>query len=586
MNRVLKTTLSLLLITALVAPLAMVPRPAKAVPAIVGTLMGTCVGAGLLANTLQRLIPSIGGQSEVPVNEGALRKKEENLDVAARCIARQLFDGSITGMLGIVRTGGRDGAAAYVKDWRNFQANAEYRGEDIFRAILSNTQLCNYMGQGIKNLFGVTSRRTIPPNTQTRIGNLDPYQLRASCTMPSNFSITNYQRDFAGNGGWDAWSRMLEPQNNYYGALLMAQDEVAKQRNLESSADTNEAISGQGYTAKREACKTTGNVPRCTVLGTVLTPGSTLSDAVNTTFQSELNWLANSDELNEVIASLIERFVNRLLNIEAPDSDQTYSADPTIPPTPPPTGGTCPAPTTSATLCASVDQNTVLGILNGYPPTNAGITEAIVEVQGVYPNAYVVPHDTGTMALDIIDFGGGMRVDVMINAGATDASWGWIEICPCGGGGGGVPPPAPPAPVCINNQTTKTQLTTILNQTNTVMGLINIDFFEDVLGPNRKGELMIISAINGFQARYVDLYNIEKTLTAPNQQELKSMVLTWEAMLQGFFEALPVMIWNSQAEKVVIDRQLTTMKNSAQVAVDELTPIPICSASPSPSLTP
>ena len=337
-------------------------------------------------------------------------------------------------MLDIVRTGGRDGAAAYVKDWRNFQANAEYRGEDIFRAILSNTKLCNYIDRDIKGFFGVTSKITLPPKTQTRIGNLDPYQLRATCTMPQNFSITRYQKDFAGNGGWDAWSRMLEPQNNYYGALLGALDEVAKQRALESSADINEAISGEGYTARRKACETTGNGARCVVLGTVLTPGSTLSGTVKSTFQSELDWLANSDELNEVIASLIERFVNRLLNIEAPDSDQTYSPDPTLPPTPPPApGATCPVPTTPATLCASVDSNTVLGILNNYPPSDAGITEAIVEVQGIYPEAYVIPHNTGTMVLDKIDFGGGMIVDVIIGAGGANPSWGWLVECQCGG---------------------------------------------------------------------------------------------------------------------------------------------------------
>ncbi|KKS13222.1 MAG: hypothetical protein UU70_C0020G0002 [Candidatus Yanofskybacteria bacterium GW2011_GWA1_41_6] len=432
MNKITKISLSVLLIFFLLIPSVLVPRPAKSAPAVVN--IANCVGAGLLANYLTGLIPGTGSLSEVPVSEGNLRNKEGTLDIAARCTARQLFDGSISGMLDIVRTGGRDGAAAYVKDWRNFQANAEYRGEDIFRAILSNTKLCNYIDRDIKGFFGVTSKITLPPKTQTRIGNLDPYQLRATCTMPQNFSITRYQKDFAGNGGWDAWSRMLEPQNNYYGALLGALDEVAKQRALESSADINEAISGEGYTARRKACETTGNGARCVVLGTVLTPGSTLSGTVKSTFQSELDWLANSDELNEVIASLIERFVNRLLNIEAPDSDQTYSPDPTLPPTPPPApGATCPVPTTPATLCASVDSNTVLGILNNYPPSDAGITEAIVEVQGIYPEAYVIPHNTGTMVLDKIDFGGGMIVDVIIGAGGANPSWGWLVECQCGG---------------------------------------------------------------------------------------------------------------------------------------------------------
>lgn len=329
MHKILKLSLASLLITSLVIPFA-IPRPANAVPAPVNITV--CTGAGLLVNYLTGLLGDlITSGATVPVSEGALRNKEGVLDVVARCTARQLFDRSITGMLDIMRTGGRDGSAAYVKDWRNFLTSAEYRGEDVFRAILSNTKLCDYIDKNIKNIFGVTTKTSIPTTTQTRIGNFDPFQLRANCTLPSSFSITNYQKDFAGNGGWQAFSRLLEPQNNYYGALFGSLDEAAKQRSLESSADAKEAVSGQGYTSKRKACQLIGQGARCAILGTILTPGATLSGAVNASFQSELAWLANSDELNEVIATLVERFVNRLLDIGAEDSEQEYGPDPKIP---------------------------------------------------------------------------------------------------------------------------------------------------------------------------------------------------------------------------------------------------------------
>ena len=320
------------------AILTVTPRQTKSASA--PAQIGVCVGAGILANLLTTYISDAVGNSglAVPVSEGAMRRKEGILDIAARCTARQLFDGGISGMLDIVRKQGRDGEAAYVKDWRNFQTSAEYRGEDIFRAMLSKTKLCDYFSKDIKTVFGATNQKALPSSTQTRVSNFDPFVLRANCTLPSNFKIEEYQKDFVKNGGWQAFSRLLEPQNNYYGVLFSSLNEAEKQRELEKTADTNEALSGQGYTAKRKACQSVGQGARCVVLGTILTPGATLSGAVNSTFQSELAWLANSDEINEVIATLTERFVNRLLDISKEDSEQKYGADPSVP-EPPPGGG-------------------------------------------------------------------------------------------------------------------------------------------------------------------------------------------------------------------------------------------------------
>lgn len=97
-------------------------------------------------------------------------------------------------------------------------------------------------------------------------------------------------------------------------------------------------------------------------------------------------------------------------------------------------GGSCPVPTTPKSLCEKVDQGAVLAILNKYRPSNAGITAAIVEVNGLYPEAKVLAH----ARLDKIDFGGGLVVDVIIGAlGGTreGKGWGWGVDCECGNTG-------------------------------------------------------------------------------------------------------------------------------------------------------
>ena len=107
-------------------------------------------------------------------------------------------------------------------------------------------------------------------------------------------------------------------------------------------------------------------------------------------------------------------------------------------PTGNPGGGgsaSCPAPTTPASLCRNVSQNTVLGILEQYPATNEGITAALPAIQAIYGSQVkILEHP---IRLDKIDFGGGMIVDVVVGSGGPNPSWGWLLECNCGGGGTG-----------------------------------------------------------------------------------------------------------------------------------------------------
>ena len=102
------------------------------------------------------------------------------------------------------------------------------------------------------------------------------------------------------------------------------------------------------------------------------------------------------------------------------------------------TGGpSCPVPTTPKSLCENVDRGRVLNILNKYRPSNAGITEAIKEVNGLYPEARVLSHP---VRLDKIDFGGGLIVDVVEGAvggtpNAEGKGWTWGVDCECGNTG-------------------------------------------------------------------------------------------------------------------------------------------------------
>jgi hypothetical protein len=307
-----------------------------------------------------KLGSTIGGMSKVPVQDSDVKNatdkaktdiisnvnsKELWADTIARCGAREILNKISGDIVNTARTSGRDGGTTFVRNWRNFITRAEYRGEDMFRAMLSNTNICNYMAKDAKNSFGVTKTITLP-GVNTRSGSLSSYALRANCTMPKDFDIAKYQQDFQGNGGWEAFSRLLDGANNPYGMILMSADEIARQRAIELTADTAQTAANNGYAGisgkdANDSCMIKGMTGTCLVYKDIKTPGSYLAANLAATVQQELAWVANVDEVGELIANLTEITLNRLTNLSNPNEGNAYIEDslpaeptPTVPPLP------------------------------------------------------------------------------------------------------------------------------------------------------------------------------------------------------------------------------------------------------------
>src|SRR3989344_7245067 len=119
--------------------------------------------------------------------------KEGVEDIVARCAAREVLTAMGKNILNVARTGGRDGGPAWVRNWRNFQLDSQYRGEGIFRGMLASTNLCGYFGSDLKNLFQANKQVNLT-QIKTRSG-LDSFALQAGCTLPSNFDFDAYKQD-------------------------------------------------------------------------------------------------------------------------------------------------------------------------------------------------------------------------------------------------------------------------------------------------------------------------------------------------------------------------------------------------------
>lgn len=250
--------------------------------------------------------------------------KEYALDTLARVIGRVLFSVLSNTIVGKILILGRTdasgvGGPAFIQDWRDFLAGAQYRGEDTFRAQLADAidpvsgTVCQYLRSSLDTAFGAAK---IPgfDSSKYRIDALQYFNVRNRCSLPSGFDVNVFRNDFSQGGGWATWEKLIQPQNNFYGVYADSMAELENQREFEEKLDTSEAESGSGYTSKRTGCSGSGENRQCTILGKVVTPGDLFGKTGAATIDRELDWLVSSDELEEVIVDVAGTLVNRLVN--------------------------------------------------------------------------------------------------------------------------------------------------------------------------------------------------------------------------------------------------------------------------------
>jgi len=363
MNLFTKTT-----ITVAILFFIAVPYSAQAQTPTIAVNFSGCIVGGVLAPTLQNLIsgwmddlenglrsiasrfglniPGLGGAGiggTVPVSDegvrkatGALLGKEQRSDVIARCLGQEVLNGMIKGIVDNARTGGRDGGVTWVRNWRNFQLEAQHRGEGVFRGMLASSKMCNYFDSNLKNTFGA-NRRVPLTGVETRANDFDSFALRTGCTLPSDFDFEKYKQDFSGNGGWEAWSRLLEPENNFYGAFFQSLDEANKQRAIEESSDLSQVTSNAGFVGRsgadaNDSCLTRGANGKCVIYKDIKTPGGVIRASVDATFMQELERFNNVDELGELISSVTTVLIHRLLDLSDPNEGNYTAFSTTLPP--------------------------------------------------------------------------------------------------------------------------------------------------------------------------------------------------------------------------------------------------------------
>lgn len=180
------------------------------------------------------------------------------------------------------------------------------------------------------------------------------FSTQISCTLDKIVkNINNFYVDFS-VGGWDGYLLSLEPQNNFYGTILLMNDEAFMQGKKSKEAAMQDAAAGKGFLSVKR-CKdggsdilagaqldypndwqftkaSNGYCPSRLVIND--TPGALVGDKVSTwTIQKDFQTLINSKDIAVWTQAIIDAAINRVLKEglsqlkPSKDDDTDFDAD-------------------------------------------------------------------------------------------------------------------------------------------------------------------------------------------------------------------------------------------------------------------
>lgn len=220
----------------------------------------------------------------------------------------------------------RGGGPAFVTNWRNYSRKNQNAGANIARNLIgeaaygvggdpATATMCSFFHDTIgENLNANQVDQAFSDISRAfRLDDAGTFKLLTRCTVPSTiivggtakpFSIASFQDSF--EGGWTVFEKLLEPQNNFFGAMAISQAEVERQRDAQKESTRDEAISGGGF------------LSTVTTSGQIRTPGKLLGDVTGITSANTLQCLNNVisfSSLGVCVADVVRNSLTNFRNI-------------------------------------------------------------------------------------------------------------------------------------------------------------------------------------------------------------------------------------------------------------------------------
>lgn len=307
MRRLLKKIHIALLVTVVIAssaPTLLAPQTARAV-----------FGLGDIAFTFESnplvVTNTVKTSAESSITAGAtsgLLAKEiykEAKAIVLSVLKRQILDVMVNQVVTWIQGGGEP---RFITDWGSFMGNIAQGAAGEFVQMLGAGFLCE------------------PFSLKLRIGLLPVQRFGGggsfSCTLDEIVSnIENFYDDFR-NGGWIAYDAAWQPQNNYYGSLLLAWDAQNNYVADKLAASANEALANNNFLSTKRCYNTvTGETvpePAAGSFGAftkceTVTPGKVAGDAIAKAVGVDFDFIVNAEELSDYAAAIVNALINRVI---------------------------------------------------------------------------------------------------------------------------------------------------------------------------------------------------------------------------------------------------------------------------------
>lgn len=283
------------------------------------------------------------GTIELPGPLLAKQLGEEVLKGLLHALKKRLLDMMVEQTVYWIQGGGQP---MFITDWKSFLAQGvNIAGGDLL-IELGLGSLCRPFG------------------LQLQLALLQPprFSRMIQCTLDQVVgNVLGFYEDFR-RGGFIAYREIWQPQNNFYGALLMTIDEKQKRAAEQQEALTREAQAGGGFLSTKECrpkerlgveedlTEKDGFVRRTNRLGQsevvfvaegenkaavqkqiknyyaqdaqqspqdydcfITTPGTTIGATVTTALEGHQNLIINAEDLGAYVAAISDALINRLI---------------------------------------------------------------------------------------------------------------------------------------------------------------------------------------------------------------------------------------------------------------------------------
>ncbi len=182
------------------------------------------------------------------------------------------------------------------------------------------------------------------------------FSQKMSCTLDDIVgNIDDFMDDF-NNGGWVAYNEIWKPQNNIYGAYIIAKDELLNRGDKKLKATETEIQSGRGFLSIKRCNEWSlfameGNTGENQLLDTkavneafdypnpstpppippdaqppdylfanwkctnnsITTPGTAIANSLEKGLLTDLDFIANAEDLSNYVAAIADAAINRLI---------------------------------------------------------------------------------------------------------------------------------------------------------------------------------------------------------------------------------------------------------------------------------